>query len=285
MRLLAIVLFLPAPPTTSPCTLSLHDALPSLRIDDDGATELATEPVDTFAVSDDGNQVAWTEWTGDSGRVVLADVDTGRVLHETGIDSEASITGFVQNKVVLEPGGKAQVWTPGRGITNVPDAQAATATDAQRGLASVVTRFAEDPETGAQIPCSTVIDTSDDNSKQWSSCQFTPVSFSPDGRYVWAKDTRADEALPHSMFLVDAQTGEKIKHVQIEAGDTGATTTQRVSWEPGGSVLFDVWTGGEMGIVRCSTGVEGGCELATQPAAHDEPVDDAPLPYLLAERY
>jgi len=256
-----------------------------VRIENSGTTELAKEPVDTFAVSADGNQVAWTEWTGDSGRVVLADVDTGRVLHETGIDSEASTAGFVQNKVVLESGANAQVWTPGRGIADVPDAQAATATDAQRGLASVVTRFAEDPETGAQIPCSTVINTVDDNSKQWSSCEFTPVSFSPDGRYVWAKDTRADEALPDWMFLVDAQTGEKLRHVKIAFDGTNTSTTQRVSWEPGGSVVFDVWTGGEMAIVRCSTGAEGGCELATQSAPHEEPVDDAPLPYLLAERY
>src|SRR5690625_6523573 len=96
MRLLAIVLFLPAPPTTSPCTLSLHDALPSLRIDDDGATELATEPVDTFAVSDDGNQVAWTEWTGDSGRVVLAEDRKSTRLNSSHVATSYAV--FCLNK-------------------------------------------------------------------------------------------------------------------------------------------------------------------------------------------
>lgn len=110
------------------------------------------------------------------------------------------------------------------------------------------------------------------------------MSFSPDGRYVWAKDTQADEAMPHSIFLLDAQTGDKIQHIEIEAGETGKSTTQRVSWEPGGSVLFDVWNDGEMAVVRCATSAEGDCDLATDPAPHDEPM--APnLLYTLAERH
>ncbi len=245
-----------------------------VRIDDDGATQIAEGPVtNPFVVSGDGERIAWSEWTGDEGRLVLAEADTGKELAETPIDAETYTVGFSENDVIIEPAtdGPAQSWTPGQGMTTLTDTFGATATDPERGLASVL------EDHGGMY--SAVVDTQVGEAELWRTYDAVPVSFSPDGQYVWAKDADTDDAMPSSMFLLDAETGKEIMHVDVQG------VTQRVSWEPGGgSVVFDAWTGGNMALVRCSTAADGGCELATEPAPSD-PSDFESLPYRLAERF
>jgi len=253
-----------------------------VHIDEQGTTEIAAGPVATFAVSLDRNSVAWSEWAGESGRLVHAEADTGDVLAQTPIDAQAYVTGFSQHTVIVERPypHAAQIWDPTltgpEPLTDIHDTKGATATDPKRGLTSVVTKHVDDPETGAPLACSSVIDTHA-NAELWSTCQAIPISFSPDGRYIWARDTRTDDALPSSMFLLDAETGQKAMHVEVEG------VTQRVSWEPGGSIVFDAWTGGNMALVRCSTAADGDCELATRPEPSEPPALKS-LPYLLAHQ-
>lgn len=246
-----------------------------VRIDDQGTTEIAEGPVTRpFVVSDDGERIAWSEWTGDNGRLVLAESDTGKELAETPIDAETYTVGFSEDDVIVEQpsGGPAQIWTPGDGVTDIDDTFGATATDPQEGLASVMQEHGE-------LTYWAAVYTQGSAPELWRTYDAVPVSFSPDGRYVWARDTGTDDALPSSMFLLDAETGEKIMHVDVEG------VTQRVSWEPGGSIVFDTWTtDGEMALVRCSTAADGDCELATDPEPSN-PGDDESLPYRLAERF
>src|SRR5690625_696349 len=59
-----------------------------VRIDDEGTTEIAAGPVATFAISPDRSSVAWSEWAGESGRLVHAEADTGDVLTQTPIGAQ-----------------------------------------------------------------------------------------------------------------------------------------------------------------------------------------------------
>lgn len=253
-----------------------------VRIDRDGTTEYAAGPVTRpFVLSADRERIAWTEWDGDTGRLVLADAETGDVLRKRPIGAETYTIGFVRDSVLLRPanGGAARVWTPGKGIANIRGTENATATDARRGLASVVTGYEQDPDTGDLLACSTVVDTTADNEELWGSCDVAVVSFSPDGRHVWAKDTRTDDAMPSSMFLLDARTGDQLLHLDLDDG-----TTQRVNWESEDSVLLDVWDEERTALVRCELAVDGACELATEPVAHQDPVLEPPMPYLLGNQ-
>lgn len=108
-----------------------------VRIDEAGVTELAEGPVTRpFVVSDDGDRIAWSEWSGEQGRLVLAEADSGEVVRQTPIDAETYTVGFSKGTVVVEQpsGGAAKVWTPGQGLTDITETKGATATDPQRGL-------------------------------------------------------------------------------------------------------------------------------------------------------
>ena len=251
-----------------------------VRIDRDGVTELAEGPVTRpFVVSDGADRIAWAEWNGERGQLVLANPDNGKVLQRTPIDTETYTVGFSQRDVVLEraAGGPAQVWRPGTGITEIPGTEGATATDPDTGLISVVTGHREDPETGYPLACSAVIDPNAGNDQVFNTCDSTPLGFSPDGKYIWARDTRTDQAVPAMMFLVDASTGERLLHIRTFG------TLRRASWEPDGSVLMDVWNNGKVALVRCGLEPGSDCELATEPVNHVDHSLEAPLPYLLVE--
>jgi hypothetical protein len=105
----------------------------------------------------------------------------------------------------------------------------------------------------------------------WESCEIYSISFSLDGRYAVATDSRTDGLGPSSLVIVDAATGKR--RLTLDVG-----LTQQVGWESEGRLLFDAWTGHQLALVRCT--VSGACERATPVRQHD--VDEDPRsPFLL----
>lgn len=252
-----------------------------LLVDRSGRTRVLSKgPVNPPVVvsADPVGEFAWAERVGDRTRLVLASSKDGTVLDTVDRPGDLVPAGFVQGMVALSqesPRQSAQIWIAGRGVATVPGALGATATDAARGLAAVTTRVEPDPATGADRACSAVIDAANDYGRRWSSCRVVPVSFSPDGRFVFAVDSRTEGLGPSRAFVLGARSGRVLLRLHVE------NTTQRVAWGRRGTVLFDAWTGGQMGVVRCTTG--GDCELARGPARSVDPTDPR-LPYVLAER-
>lgn len=251
-----------------------------LRIDRTGRSKvLSAGPVNpAVAASRAAGELAWTRPVGGGTQLVLARSSDGTVLDTLKYPGDLTPVGFVGGMVILSQQGSepsAQVWIPGRGITPIPGALGATATDAAAGLAAVTTRYGQDPRTGAGRTCSAVIDVADDNGTIWKSCRYRPVSFSPDSRFAFAVDSTTEGLGASRAYVLDAKSGRALVRLRIE------NTTQRVAWESGDTVVIDAWTGGRMALVRCTTG--GRCERATDAATSADPTDPT-LPYLLGDR-
>ncbi|TDC49561.1 hypothetical protein E1212_17980 [Jiangella ureilytica] len=294
------VAVLTVPPAESP------DGSPDLRLlllsPDGGRTELGDGPIYGFGVSADRTLIAWArhDWAthapdGGPGRTLLyvADAATGEVLHERVQSGDGgsmgSVRGFLgDGRVLLDaatnaPTGLA-LWDPEADtVTPWTGYGFANAVSPGAGLAVL----SPTNEAANRVPA--VVDA--DGETRWELPPDTHVpqhGFSPDGRHLAVivspglteAQERAERRLqdeggyatidvPRSVVVFDAVTGER--ELTVDGTEPGTVT-----WEPDGSLVFEVWNDDRTvaGLVRCS--LDGRCELAARP----QDVDGGRLPYL-----
>jgi hypothetical protein len=151
------------------------------------------------------------------------------------------------------------------GVTDLPEALLGGMTASQSGLVFGLTEQLDFDSCSAMF-------TSGDEEPLWPTCEYRFHQFSPDGQYVLGEHINTDGIGASSVFLVDANTGELVRH--FDAPQPGYIND--TAFEEDGTVLL-VYTSsesnGETAIVRCS--FDGSCEAATE--VRDLPEDDPAL--------
>ncbi|WP_129665561.1 hypothetical protein [Phytoactinopolyspora endophytica] len=151
--------------------------------------------------------------------------------------------------------------------SRIDDVVGATATSDTTGLIAVT---GEDEDGDVY---SAILDTSDDNREVWRSYERRVESFSPNGAYAATVDIRSDGLGYTDVEIIGAWEGETRLRAEMDV-------SQRLAWEPanritpGNQLVFDAWDDGEQALVRCD--VSAGCELATEPASAEDPVELPP---------
>jgi hypothetical protein len=113
------------------------------------------------------------------------------------------------------------------------------------------------PDDQNESRCAMLTDLDDVDGGGWTSCEWRPESFSPDGGRVFALDTRTEGFGPRRAAVLDSATGDVLLDLTA-VGTFGFWP----SWESNDSVLLTM-VEDDAAIIRCTVGV--GCELATDP--------------------
>lgn len=237
--------------------------------------ELGHGPVSAPAASRDKERFVWTtSKTGPDGSHVVSlysglgdgSVDNPGTFSLVS-DSDYTPMGYVNEDFgfLLNPEGgtgRVEAWQPttddGSTLFQELQVTAVSEEDANHAAwASFVRQY-----DGEGRPCTTTVAFTGllEYEDQWSSCELYPISFSPDGRYAVAVDSRTDGLGPGELIIVDTATGRRRMVLDVEV-------TQQVAWEPNGRLLFDAWHGTKVALVRCT--VAGACERATSVRTHD----------------
>lgn len=246
---------------------------------DGESTELARGAVSVPAAKRDHTWVMWTRAgfePGGAKTVYYASAQEDGIVYDPGLgvltDADYTPVGFVNEEYgfLMNAAGwtdAVQAWDLGGGTASFPSELGVTAVSQAGNYASFIRRYDEEDR-----PCATIV-TIDSwfVNDRWESCEIYPVSFSLDGRYAVAIDSRTDGLGPSSLVIVDAATGKR--RLTLDVG-----LTQQVRWESDGRLLFDAWTGNQLALVRCT--VSGACERATPIRRHDAG-EDPRSPFIL----
>ena len=186
------------------------DRVNDLWLLDEGGPQLIQTNVDGFAVSGDGQRVAYAKVANDSttSELVEASLPSGAVLHSTTVDTSARAVGYAGDLVVLDTGdgaaAQAAVWPPdtasiktltgfGRALASDPSSGVSVLTQGDGACWSIVW-LGKTPSTGNPGP------------KQGNGCGISGVSIWPGGATV-AGVILTSEARTGTQRLVMQDTG------------------------------------------------------------------------------
>lgn len=208
--------------------------------------------------NEDRTRVAYTVVDGE-GRKILVDAATdGRDTNSWPLpDGDVEPVGYLGPGAVLFRSSGVRFETflaeEGQDPVALEDfSWAGTASDAN-GLMAVPSgkgcRAVTDPRAGDAEPL-------------WETCEYEPVDFSPDGRYVLAQPAGEPLGAFHSeMYVLDAHTGELVAEFAPPREARTYVAVWQAAWEDGDTVLALVQEDDAMKIVRA--GVDGSLESAS----------------------
>ncbi|HEY6737735.1 MAG TPA: hypothetical protein VI076_02715, partial [Actinopolymorphaceae bacterium] len=206
-------------------------------------------------------------------RLTVTEAATGEG-RELKLPRAADVVGFVGDQLVLGVERRTPfVLDPASGETTALDYAAVFATSARTGLLGVGTRLEKEP-TGNGRWCSAVVEHPSGRTL-WRSCELTPVTFSPDGRYLVTQPSDTEGAGPRFYTVVDARTGRKV--LELSADWLGTIT-----WSGSGDqVLVEAVSSRRFAVARCE--LDGKCTTVLPPRPSEE-VGVVDAPYVLARR-
>ena len=118
-----------------------------------------------------------------------------------------------------------------------------------------------------------------DTAKTWKTCDFMPLTFSPDGKHVLATASHGYEGLgASSLTILDRATGKPRLTLSNNAKSQAAIVD--MVWEDDAHVLAVVAQKLDWGVIR--VGLDGSVELADERLRPSEELDT--IPYRLSEQ-
>jgi hypothetical protein len=222
-----------------------------------------------IAVRDDGERVAWVEYTGTGWRLVNAPTTGGEPVTgdvtTAGPEQPSRAIGFLPgDQVVVETTaqgvpGSYRVVGPDRTTTaSFGGFNHVVASSPVNGLVAGQTEFTGDGS------CSGVMDPlSPAQDLVWETCEFQLGAFSPDGKYVVGLAPYFDGLGSPSLAILDATTGEPV--VDFVSGRTArsAAAVGDVVWEDATTLLATVTQGADQYVVRAT--IDGRVEVVAGP--------------------
>lgn len=244
-------------------TLEFLDA--NLDVDD------SSGPTGGLVVSPDGEQIAWSEYTGDRWRVVLADPAGDAEWVYTNFplapaDHIVMPIGFVsEGEVVVRQYDNA---LPTRTYVAGGDEPVEVPGLLQPEASSPVTGAIAGPtEYGPDGTCSGVVDgLARSGTPVWTTCEHRLGPFSPDGAHVVGTDAEADATGSPTLAVLDAATGEVIVDFEVAAAPRQVVAIwSQMAWEDEDTLVIRVLRGEEFFIVR--VGLDGSVQRVGIPSA------------------
>jgi hypothetical protein len=265
---------------------------PVTRYSTDGEAEDLGSVLNGPVASTDGRWVAYltgeTDEFGNSdgpATLVLVDDDTGQQSSVTlpgPVDAyEVAIHAVSDGTVFFTPSDRRtgrsmslQSWSAG---DTAPEPVAgnfdATAISPD---GSVIASLTKVTDFGS---CSAVVDRTEGNAL-WRTCDYSVRGFTPDGAYVWAFPSDTEGYGPTAVAILDAATGDLVRHYEPAARFQHPITFVNAVFEDDQHLLIQAEQDGGTALVRCEV-VTGNCRTA-------EPLIDGTgmtgrTPYLLSD--
>ena len=227
-----------------------------------------------LTVSADGSRIAWAEYDGGRWSVVDRAADGSRQDRRTELppgpeDASVTTVGFASDTEVVvsqeDPSDDAVTALIADG-TDVAEIRGPleprTASVATGAVAGVVSRDAD------SSTCSAVIDVRT-RAESWETCDYEPVSFSPDGRHVAAFAAQYDGSGSPSLALLDASTGDTVVDFELVGPPDSFAATSEVAWEDDETLLLTMVSGNVQYVVR--VGLDGTVERVGGPVNDLDP--------------
>lgn len=230
---------------------------------------------DSFAVSNDGSQVAYVEIQPDGSQMLVnaptngSDVQSWTLparpaVHPVGVVSSSSVLYATQQGektalAVASPEGTAEV----TGLVSASDA------DITSGLIAGQTR--SDLLNGS---CYGVLDPArSTTSTVWETCDYSIDGFSPDGRYLLGSIPDFDGMGAPTLAVLDARSGEPVVEFRPDRND--ATALFQRTWEDDDTVLAIAVKGNTFSFLRFE--LDGSVSEAVEPVSVDDAFADVPF--------
>ncbi len=266
-------------------------AWPVTRYSTDGDAEDLGTVLNGPVASTDGRWVAYLtgetdEYLNQKGpaTLVLVDDDTGEQSSITLPDPvdayEVTIHAVSDGTVYFTPSDRRtgrsmslQSWTAGDPAPEpAPGNLDATAISPDGNVVASITKVND------FRACSTVTELST-GTELWSTCDYTIKGFTPDGAYVWAIPSNSEGYGPTAVAILDAATGNLVRHYEPTAPFRHPITFADAVFEDDEHLLIRAEQDGGTALVRC--------EVFTQECGTAEPLVEgtsmAGNPYLLSD--
>ena len=173
---------------------------------------------------------------------------------------------LVQNTDQTDGSNDLMIAEPDGSLTKVPGYVSALSTSPATGSFAVMTK--DDPSG----PCFGVVDAAT-LTESWTTCDYKPSGFSPDGRYILATAPLSDGMGPREVDVLDAATGDLV------ADFTPAKDSQLfmagVAWETPDTFLAGTYEGTTGTVLRF--GLDGSVEEAVAPVHVADVFGDLPF--------
>ena len=245
------------------------------RVMDEGATTRR------LTVSSDGSRIGWAEHDNTGWYVVdiAADVaaDGSRTERRTAllkgsVEARVEVIGFSSDTEVVvtqtDPtnGALTTLRVDGWSATMVPGFVRPWTASSVTGVIAGVTEVHDDLSS-----CSAAIDArSRTATPTWTTCDYTLVAISPDGRCVVGLASYLDGYDSRSVAVLDAATGETVVDYELIGPRKSVVGIHdRVVWDDVDSIVTTMVSGDQQYVVRL--GLDGTVERITAPGIELEP--------------
>jgi hypothetical protein len=248
-------------------------AWPLTRYSTDGDANRMGSVLNGPVASADGRWVAYlTGETDEFGNpngpatLVLVDDDTGEQSSITlpgPVDAfQVTIHAVADGTVYFTPTDRRtgrsmslQSWTIGDSAPEpVPGNFDATAISPDGNLVASITKVRD------FSACSAVTDRST-GTELWSTCDYTVKGFTPDGAYVWAVPSNTEGYGPTAVAILDAETGDLVRHYDPMARIKHPITFADAVFEDDEHLLIRAEQDGGTALIRCEV-LTGDCRTA-----------------------
>jgi hypothetical protein len=231
-----------------------------------------------IAVRDDGERVAWVEYTGSGWRLVNAPTSGAEPVTSevttSGPEGPSAAVGFLPGDQVVVESTDARTSRSSYRVVGPDRTTTATfggfnhvvSSSPVNGLVAGQTDYSGDGS------CSGVMDPlSPAQDLVWETCDFGLGAFSPDGKYVVGLAPYFDGMGSPSLAILDATTGEPV--VDFVSGRTARSAAQvaEVVWEDATTLLATVTQGADQYVVRAT--IDGRVEVVAGPRPSDLDVE------------
>lgn len=235
---------------------------------DEAGNTLRSQAGSTFAVNASGTEIAYVtaeENVQDGPRLVFAPTNGAESAKvRLPVEADARPVGFLDEFTVVygTDGQRPETFVTSfqGGPQKVPGLTAALDAS-ESGLIAGATKITDFGS------CSAVV-RADGFDELWETCDFSLLTFSPDGRYVMGTGPYQDGIGDTELSIIDVQTGEVTAHYKKQ--DMGSLHINDMVWEDDTHALATVYEDGEWAVVRVDT--EGRMEAATDlfPGSSEE---------------
>jgi hypothetical protein len=223
---------------------------------------------EALAVTPDGTHLSWVQLEDDGSQMLVDAPATGHDPLAWSFPERPVITpvGFVdEDTVVYGTDGvrpSAGLATVGGQTRKLEGFLKVTAASPATGLVAGQTSYTM--EGGADDgSCWKVVAPAQNDATVWDTCDYSLISFSPDGRLLLASDPYQSGLGSGSLTILDAQSGKPLATFRQQPGSQVALTT--FAWEDSDTVLAVALDEGEGTWSVLRAGLDGALETAVEP--------------------
>lgn len=225
----------------------------------------------SLTVSPDGRQLSWVQVEADGSQMLVNAPADGLDPVSWFFPERPPVTpvGFVDEDTVLyqteEEQPRVGLATVGGETRELEGFVKVVAANPVTGLVAGQTSYSNDGS------CWQVVDPARGDTALWDTCEYSLMSFSPDGRHILASDPYQSGLGSSSLTVLDALSGEPVATYRPERGTHLVLTD--FAWEGDRTVLMVVLdeSGGTWSVLRA--GVDGMLETSVEPAPTDQYAD------------